>query len=177
MFYAGDEFCNTQYGNNNAYCQDNKISWLDWNHVEQYEENLEFTRLLIALRRAHPVIRKRLEEALCGYPDISIHNDCPWNEYYKYDSHMIGILYAGKKPDEEEDDLVYLGINAYWEPIKITIPDAPEGYAWKVAAYTDSTYHHLTKEFTCHEIEEGRFFWMKERTVMIAVAERIVHEG
>lgn len=176
MFYAGDEFCNTQFGNNNAYCQDNEISWLDWNRVSQFEENLEFTKLMIAFRTAHPVVRKRLPNAACGYPDISIHNDCPWNEYYKNDTHVIGIMFAGRPDGWEKDDVVYLAINSFWEPVKITMPDAPEGYRWKVEAYTDSNYDSIFKRFSCHEIEEGRFFWMKERSVMVASAERIANE-
>ena len=58
MFLAGDEFLNTQYGNNNAYCQDNEVSWLNWHRKRENEDHWNFTKHMIALRRAHPVIRK-----------------------------------------------------------------------------------------------------------------------
>lgn len=53
MFFAGDEFCNTQYGNNNAYCQDNIISWLDWNRLEEFQEIHDFARFMIHFRAKH----------------------------------------------------------------------------------------------------------------------------
>ena len=79
MFLAGDEFCNTQYGNNNAYCQDNKISWLDWNRLEKYSEVFDFVKDLIAFRKAHDILRHNTEACTLGFPDISIHNSYPWN--------------------------------------------------------------------------------------------------
>ena len=73
MFYAGDEFCNTQFGNNNAYCQDNIISWLDWTRLEKYQEIHDFFRYMIAFREKYPILRRSTKKALCGLPEISIH--------------------------------------------------------------------------------------------------------
>jgi glycogen operon protein len=58
MLCAGDEFCRTQNGNNNAYCQDNEISWLSWEHDARAKSLLIFTQKLLALRRAHPIFRR-----------------------------------------------------------------------------------------------------------------------
>lgn len=60
MFFAGDEFCNTQFGNNNAYCQDNEISWLNWNLKEKNNDIFEFFKFMIKFRKKHDIIRKRL---------------------------------------------------------------------------------------------------------------------
>ena len=57
MLLSGDEFANTQFGNNNAYCQDNEISYLDWGRLKKYKKLYEFTKNLIAFRKAHPVLR------------------------------------------------------------------------------------------------------------------------
>ena len=97
MFLAGDEFCNTQFGNNNAYCQDNITSWLDWSRREKYGEMYEFAKEMIRFRKEHPVLRKTTEESRCGFPDISVHNDVPWNTECRDDTHCISLMYAGRK--------------------------------------------------------------------------------
>ena len=84
MFLAGDEFCNTQFGNNNAYCQDNIISWLDWNRLEEYKEIHDFARYMIHFRAAHPIIRKDTKAATCGFPFISVHNGEPYRDYTNF---------------------------------------------------------------------------------------------
>ena len=67
MFLAGDEFGNTQYGNNNAYCQDNEVSWLDWGRLKQYRGLHDFTASMIAFRKKHPVLRGNTGAASCGW--------------------------------------------------------------------------------------------------------------
>ncbi len=74
MFLAGDEFGNTQYGNNNCYCQDNEISWLDWSLLEKNRDLFEFFKFMIKFRFQHPVIRKRLSNAICGMEPLRTHN-------------------------------------------------------------------------------------------------------
>jgi glycogen operon protein len=144
LFFAGDEFCNTQYGNNNAYCQDNMISWLDWNRLQGYGDVYEFFRYMIAFRKQHKVITKRKLSAICGFPDISLHSCKPWHEEISDDTRMVGILYAGRKEidkadgakNEAEDDIVYFGVNAYWEMLEVELPELPRGYVWKLYADT-----------------------------------------
>ncbi len=140
MFYAGDEFCNTQFGNNNAYCQDNIISWLDWGRLEKYQEIHDFFRYMIAFRKKHPVIRKTTERAACGFPDISIHNGYPWNGGTDNNTRLIGIMYAGRDENNAKDDIVFYGINAYWEPLNMQLPELPEGMRWKLCVNTAVEY-------------------------------------
>ncbi len=172
MFYQGDEFCNTQFGNNNAYCQDNEISWLDWTRKDKFKQNFEFAKLMIKLRSQHPVVRKRQKEALCGLMDTSIHNDYPWNEYFDNNTHLIGIMYAGKYPDRNYDDVVFIAINTYWEKLKVTMPDAPDGYHWVIKADSAGEYDDLWERWSNTQIYDGRFFQIESRSVVVAVAER-----
>ena len=74
MFLAGDEFGNTQFGNNNSYCQDNEVSWLDWNYLEKNKELFEFFKFMIAYRHKHAVVRKKLPNAVCGMDSIHAHD-------------------------------------------------------------------------------------------------------
>ena len=67
MFYAGDEFCNTQFGNNNAYCQDNIISWPDWTRLEKYQEIHDFFRYMIAFREKYPILRRSTKKRSAAY--------------------------------------------------------------------------------------------------------------
>lgn len=135
MFYAGDEFCNTQYGNNNAYCQDNEISWLDWSRKEKYADVYAFAQFMIRFRKEHPVLRKPTRPAACGFADISYHHGRAWNADCGNNARLIGLLYAGQD-DAGADDLVFVGVNTYWEKLGTSFPDAPSGKQWMLVADT-----------------------------------------
>lgn len=135
MFYAGDEFCNTQHGNNNAYCQDNEISWLDWSRKEKYADVYAFAQFMIRFRKEHPVLRKPTRPAACGFADISYHHGRAWNADCGNNARLIGLLYAGQD-DAGADDLVFVGVNTYWEKLGMSFPDAPSGKQWMLVADT-----------------------------------------
>ena len=107
MFFAGDEFCNTQFGNNNAYCQDNIISWLDWSRLEEFKEIHDFVRHMIQFRKEHPILRKMTKPSSCQFPEISVHNGTPFNASTDYKTKLIGIMYAGRNEEDTEDDIVF----------------------------------------------------------------------
>ena len=79
MFLAGDEFGDTRFGNNNPYCQDNEISWLDWTRLDMNQELYQFFRKMIWFRREHAVIRSDQGLSETGFPAVSVHTDRPWN--------------------------------------------------------------------------------------------------
>lgn len=110
MFFAGDEFCNTQFGNNNAYCQDNIISWLDWSRLEEFKEIHDFVRHMIQFRKEHPILRKMTKPSSCQFPEISVHNGTPFNASTDYKTKLIGIMYAGRNEEDTEDDLSLIHI-------------------------------------------------------------------
>ncbi|MCR5798868.1 MAG: glycogen debranching protein GlgX [Lachnospiraceae bacterium] len=126
MFLAGDEFGNTQFGNNNAYCHDDITSWLDWTLLEKNRKLFSFFQYMIWFRKNHGIVRKDTEKCSLGYPFISHHGLQPFNPDYNANRHYVGILYAGRN-HKGEDELVYMAINAFWEPQTITLPKAPEG--------------------------------------------------
>ena len=74
MFFSGDEFGNTKFGNNNSYCQDNEISWIDWSLLEKNKDLFEFFKFMIDYRKKHPVIRKKLDNAVCGMEAMHAHD-------------------------------------------------------------------------------------------------------
>lgn len=151
MFLAGDEFCNTQFGNNNAYCQDNIISWLDWTRKDKYSEMFEFSKFMIHLRKEHPILRGRSGPSGCGFPEVSIHNKTAWNSNCSPDTRTIGIMFAGRNASNTEDDIIYIGVNAFWENQEIQLPNLPLGRKWHIIMNTEfehtpqTDYHALTK--------------------------------
>lgn len=172
MFLAGDEFCNTQFGNNNAYCQDNIISWLDWNRKEEYSEMFEFCKYMIDLRKKHPILRGRSGPSGCGFPEVSIHNKTAWNSSCDADTRTIGIMFAGRTEGNREDDIIYIGINAFWEKEEVQLPNLPLGRKWRILMNTqfkhtkDTDYHKLTKWMGKDTIV------MFPRSVVVAIVEK-----
>ncbi len=137
MFLAGDEFGDTRFGNNNPYCQDNEISWLDWGLLDKNRELFEHFKFMIQFRKDHNSIRGDVLPSSLNYPMISAHSNRP-GESITPDSKVVCIFYAAKKTMSSKDDLVYMAINAYWEDQQIWLPPLPRNYAWKLVVYTDS---------------------------------------
>jgi glycogen operon protein len=129
MLLGGDEFRRTQRGNNNAYCQDNDVSWFDWCLLEKHKEICRFTRGMIAFRRAHPVLRKEKfytdEDIKWFAPDgATPHWADPWQKSF-------ACLILG----ETEPDL-FLLFNAGTSPVDFYLPVLPTGYTWRLAVDT-----------------------------------------
>lgn len=110
MFLAGDEFGNTQYGNNNGYCQDNEISWLNWNDLEKNRGLFEFFKYMIAFRQEHRVIREKLPDAVCGMDPIHTHDTDAERTDIARDSLTFCVSFAGYDLDKGKDDLVYIAV-------------------------------------------------------------------
>jgi glycogen operon protein len=133
MFLAGDEFANTQFGNNNGYCQDNEISWLNWEDLERNQDQYRFTRHMIRIRKAHPVLRKKTKPCSMGFADITVYEP-------EESTRALRILYAGKFEDGE-DDLVFVVVNPYWEEQACLLPPLPEHMYWQVEANTQEGWY------------------------------------
>lgn len=171
MFFAGDEFCNTQFGNNNAYCQDNIISWLDWSRLEEFKEIHDFVRHMIQFRKEHPILRKMTKPSSCQFPEISVHNGTPFNASTDYKTKLIGIMYAGRNEEDTEDDIVFYCMNAYWEPLVMQLPVLPNGKHWHVDNNTNAEYFD-GEDFTAKtELLGVNTIRVPARTTIILVAE------
>ena len=163
MFLAGDEFCNSQGGNNNAYCQDNLTSWLDWGLLEKNRDMFLFFQAMIRFRKIHPILRSNLSGGCCGFPDVSFHGVKPWHGgMFEDHERYIGVLFSGWRK-ETGTDIVYVASNAYWEPLEISLPQLPERMGWTLEADT------WREAPMAPEKGEGRFV-IPPRTVMVFTA-------
>lgn len=139
LIFMGDEFGNSQRGNNNPYCQDNVTAWLDWRDLQKHQELYDFWKKLVQFRREHPILRRDQEAKLmdyisCGYPDLSYHGRNAWRAQTESYNRHIGILYCGKyalKPNGKEDDYLYLAMNMHWESHELALPKLPKGMRWE----------------------------------------------
>ena len=136
MFLAGDEFGNSQDGNNNAYCQDNTISWLDWSLVEKNSKLLQFFKDMIRFRKEHLIIRKDTMTSSLNWPLRSVHGLVPWGEDFSSNNHLLCVMFAGRTEDNNKDDIIYIIMNTYWEPQNVGLPELKIGIQWELVIDT-----------------------------------------
>ena len=132
MILGGDEFCRTQWGNNNAYCQDNEISWFDWRLLDKNQEFFEFVRGLIAFRRRHPVLSS---ERFYKPEEVSWFNPSGWMPDWHADSAIGGHIHAA---DDGERQLCLLA-NPQVHAVSFLLPHPPVGFGWSKVIDTSAT--------------------------------------
>ena len=128
MILMGDEIARTQRGNNNAYCQDNELSWFDWRMTEEHAELLQFFQRLLRFRRTHPVLRARGFDGqhVDGTPVLVWHGVVPNTPDWSAESHFLAMQLTGGAFDED----VLIAANAHWEPQRFELPTATAGRRW-----------------------------------------------
>jgi glycogen operon protein len=143
MILMGDEMGRTKQGNNNTYCHDNELNWLDWSLTEENSELLRYAQKMIAFRHAHPTLRNRWhltgrDYVGSGYADITWHGSEAWNADWSGSSRMLAFMLCGKhaRGGTEEDNYIYVAMNMHWEGQWFSLPGLPEGMQWFVAANT-----------------------------------------
>ncbi len=157
MILMGDEMGRTKYGNNNTYCHDNDLNWLNWDLTEKNADLYYFARHIINFRRNHPVLRNKdhfrnSDYKGTGYPDISFHGTQAWNADWSGSSRVLAIMLDGghAKNGFTTDDTVYIAINMHWEALPFELPHLPEGKSWHVSVNTDMPspydFHKLNSE-------------------------------
>jgi glycogen operon protein len=143
MLLAGDEFARTQSGNNNNYCHDTALSWIDWDAQEKNAAIHRFFRCMIAFRHAHPVLRPK--EHVTGHvsprsrlPEISFHGTEPWWADFSAHSRVVAFMLDGSqaKGGAVHDETIYAAFNMHWEALTFRLPAAPNGTRWHVFANT-----------------------------------------
>jgi isoamylase len=143
MIFMGDEMYRTKGGNNNTYCHDNKLTWLDWSLVEENADILRFFKLMIHFRHQHPVLRSRhnlryTDYVGAGLADISFHGIKAWQADWGDGSHSLAWMLSGDHAREgtEPDDDIYIVANAFWETLQFEPPQLENGKSWHLAVNT-----------------------------------------
>lgn len=136
MILAGDEFLRTQKGNNNAWCQDNNLSWIDWRLKDENADFFRFTKEMIALRKRHPALRRRRHfhgYGPCGdlIPDIMWHGVEPFNPDFSAGSRVLAFSINGELTGREADEDFYVALNGWIDPLTFRIPPSPNGRHWR----------------------------------------------
>jgi glycogen operon protein len=134
MILGGDEFLRTQRGNNNAWCQDNEISWFDWKLLDQNRDFHRFVKQMIALRKRHHGLRRTTFFSTAGglTPDITWHGVMPFQPDFSSQAHALAFTLDGRRTDRPVVDRdLYVVMNAFWEPLHFRVPGSPSGRAWR----------------------------------------------
>lgn len=147
LIMAGDEFGNSQNGNNNAYCQDNETSWLDWRLFEENLELFKFVQKLIQFRKLHKAFHmdhaaRMADYRSLGYPDVSCHGSSAWKLDIEYFRKQLGIMYWGAyfcTPDGRQDSTYYVAYNMHWGMHNLGLPKLPIGVVWKEVLSSSET--------------------------------------
>lgn len=163
---AGDEFGNTQKGNNNVYCQDNALGWLDWNRLKKQGETYQLVKELIALRKAHPVFMQAqplrgMDVMKCGIPDVSYHGEYAWRVQTEVSSRQLGVYYCGAVAEDDDCFVIY---NMHWLEHSFALPALPKKKKWHVIASTKDGV--LEKPLL---LDDQHDTMVEERTIMILV--------
>lgn len=177
MILMGDEIGRTQHGNNNAYCHDNEINWLDWNVLGKNADLFRYTKQIIHFRLAHPVFRSRYhfqnrDYLWSGYPDISFHGTRAWHADWSVTSRIFAFLLCGKhaKQGTFHDDYIYVAMNIYWEALDFELPRLPEGMRWHVFANTSMPSPEDINEIGKEPVLENQYnFLVGPRSVIVLV--------
>ncbi len=143
LLLSGDELARSQGGNNNNYCHDTALSWIDWDALAGRADIHRFFARMIAFRHAHPVLRPRThcdgrKSPTTGLPDVSFHGTRAWSPDWSGSSRVLAYLLDGSlaRQGAEADESIYVACNMYWEPLPFELPPAPGAARWHVFANT-----------------------------------------
>jgi glycogen operon protein len=139
MLLMGDECGRTQQGNNNAYCHDGPLTWLDWGLLEANAELFRFCRLMIRFRHQHPILRHSLhpggEGSHSHFLEVEWHSTLPGEPDWSPSGRVLAFTLRGRSNGDAED-VIYAAMNMYWEGLSFALPGAPQGMRWHVAVNT-----------------------------------------
>lgn len=176
MIYAGDEFGNSCEGNNNPYCQDNAISYLDWRLQKKNNELFTFVKDLIEFRKDHQILHmekpfKMNDQRSLGMPDLSYHSDRTWaldtDVFCRQFAVMLNGQYCRIEKKMPEENL-YIAFNMYWEEKKLGLPTAGRGREWRLAFATEEEDKIIVDD---RNVKLSRSVTMPPRSVAVFVSE------
>ncbi len=127
LLFAGDEFGNSQDGNNNCYCQDNETGWVDWRGLSRNQDLFTYAKNLISFRKSHSILHLNerlttLDQYYLGYPDLSYHGEEAWKAQLENYNRHIGIMYCGKNNHNSDGDYIYIAYNMHWNSHRFALP-------------------------------------------------------
>ncbi|MDY3250975.1 MAG: hypothetical protein SOX32_11585, partial [Candidatus Choladocola sp.] len=169
MLLAGDEFGNSQNGNNNPYCHDSELSWVDWSRYKSGGELLDFVKKGIAYRKAHRVLHQQ-RELKCsdvlstGFPDLSFHGDQAWFGDFDRTNRHLGCMYSGAYAQEE--GFIYIAYNFHWSEQDFALPLLPRKQSWYKVMDT-SQKDSFAQEVQQECLGDARSFSVPARTIVI----------
>lgn len=136
---AGDEFYNSQKGNNNVYCQDNPVGWVNWGRLGKEPDLAVFVRKVIELRKSYPAFcpekeMQGMDQAGWGVPDVSYHGESAWRVPGEVFSRWLGVYYSGQSETAEDCFVAY---NMHWLTHGFALPALKKGKKWHILASTD----------------------------------------
>lgn len=166
---AGDEFFNSQKGNNNVYCQDNETGWVNWSRLKTDDSLFRYVKDLIAFRKNHPCMHraeelKGMDRTACGMPDVSYHGENAWQVKAEVSSRQLGVLYSGIEPEEEACFIAY---NMHWIPHSYALPSPGKGKKWYLAG---NTCRGIFGTPEC--LEEQKKIELEERSISLFVSKK-----
>lgn len=169
LLLSGDEFGNSQKGNNNPYCHDSSLTWLNWNDIEKNREIFEFTKQMIAFRNDNKILHLRDSFMMTdykskGYPDMSFHSEEAWRLDYDPLCRQFGMLYNSNYSDQDEDGqpYIYVAVNMHWTNHEFAIPKLDGKRKWEVVLNTDTT------GFVAYKPGDNKVI-AKERSIVILI--------
>ncbi|MCD2491698.1 alpha-amylase [Lacrimispora sp. NSJ-141] len=174
LILAGDEWGNSQDGNNNAYCQDNAVGWVNWKKGRLNEDIYQFARYMIQFRKRHPMLHKTgglrsMDYLGAGCPDFSVHGEAPWYPQFENYRRQMGFLYSGKYAEGSEDEDIYVILNMHWESHVFSLPHT--GGLWHLAVHTAK--EEINGFFLePHVLEEQDSFKLEPRSIAVFVSKR-----
>ena len=166
---AGDEFENTQKGNNNVYCQDNPVGWLDWSKLEKKKELHDFVKKLIEIRKAYPVFwpeeeMRGIDQVSCGVPYLSYHGESAWRVQSEVSSRQLGVYYSGAAVGGDDCFVAY---NMHWQEHPFALPALSSGKKWyKIASTSEGVLEEPEL------LDNQRLVEVAERTIMLVIGRK-----
>lgn len=164
---SGDEFYNTQKGNNNVYCQDNATGWLDWSRLKSDRGLFDYVKALITFRKNHPCLcqkepLKGMDRTACGMPDVSYHRENAWQVKNEVSSRQLGVMYSGAGVGDCDCFVAY---NMHWLPHSYALPSPGKGKCWHLALDTDRGV--LSKSI---KLEDQKRIEIRERSIAVLIS-------
>lgn len=176
LIWSGDEICNSQEGNNNAYCQDNAIGWLNWKSEKSHRKDLAFLKELIKFRKEHPIISNATPYKFCDYqalgvPDLSYHGDNAWISEGELDRMCVGLMYCSEYNEKSPtEDYVYVGYNFFSARNKLALPTLSADKKWYLVADTTNPKESFPEEPV--ELEGQQFVELNAQAICILVGKK-----